>query len=100
MDGLLTGPALAVDRRRRHMLRKAGCQNRSPARRRLLAHLADAPDDDIVDPPRIDPVPCDQCLEDDGEQLHRMNPGESAALPASPHGRPDGVDDQRGSGHA
>jgi len=48
MDGLLTGPALAVDRRRRDVLREAGCQSRSPARRRLLAHLADAPDDDVV----------------------------------------------------
>ena len=56
------------------MLRKAGGQHRSPAGRGLLAHLADATDDDVVDPPRIDPVARDQRLEDGGEQFHRMDP--------------------------
>ena len=85
VNGLLRRSALSVDGRRRHGLRQSG-GNPPVARhvRALLAHLAHAAADDIVDPLGIDPGPLQERIQSEGKQVGRMPTGQgSAALAES-----------------
>ena len=77
MQRLLRGPALAVDRHRGHAVGKRGRQHDvAPQRKGLLADLADAADDDIVDRRRIDPGFRDDRVENARAEIGGMDSGE------------------------
>ena len=92
VDGLLRRAALAVDRRGRHCLGQSG---RDPAVagevRALLAHLAHAPADDVVDALGVHARPLDQRGEGETQEVRRVPVGEGAAPLAER--RPHDVDD-------
>ena len=94
MGRLLRAAALAVDGGRRHRLREAGAEGGAATDvDRLLAHLVEASDDDVVDLARIDSGPLDDRGQDLAEQVRRVPAGEHPL--AAAHGRPHRLHDQR-----
>ena len=97
MQGLLARPALAVDGRSRHGVGEAGGQRRVAGHvERLLARLAHAAGDHVVDQGRVEVVALHQRSQDVGQQVDGMPVLERAVAPAQRGA--DGVDDHRG-GH-
>ena len=94
VDGLLRRAALAVDRRGRHRLGQPG---RDPPVagevRALLAHLAHAPADDVVDALGVHARPLDQRGQGEAQEVRRVPVGQRAAALAER--RPHDVDDDR-----
>ena len=91
---LLGAPALAVDGGRRHRLGEAGAERGAAADvDRLLAHLVEAADDDVVHLAGVHPRPGDDLGEHLAEQVGRVPAGEHPLAP--PHRGADGLDDQR-----
>ena len=90
--GLLGGAALPVDRRARHRLRPAGGEHRVAADvERLLADLADAAPEHVVDHGRVEPGALDQGVEHGGGEVDGWTPDNPP--PRLPDRRPDGGTD-------
>src|SRR5262249_10634569 len=90
--GLLRRAALAVDRRRRDVPRKAAGDPRVAAHvAALLPRLGHAAADDVVDRPRVDVVALEQRAQGEPEEIGRVPAGQRA-LPLADRGT-HGVDD-------
>jgi hypothetical protein len=58
----------------------------------LLAHLANASDNDVIDGARIDAIACDNLPEKIGEQIDGMDLGQGASRFAATHRGSDRID--------
>src|SRR5690606_12358510 len=100
-SGLLARSALPVDGRARHVLGKPGGEECAAGDVvALLADLADAAADDVVDEGRIEVVAADNGVEHPREEVDRMRAAQHPARLAAPTGGADDVDNDGFSAHA